>query len=248
MWIIFSRALNDPVSVWLLAGDILATVAVGFGIIWEHGPPDVRRVANRFVIGGIALETLCTALLFAYDANIIGAQNEKIIALEAEAGPRNLRNEDQNRICARLAAFPVQEYDLTIPPITDRSQIPQLLEPGSYLINHLIFTLSTCGWQLRPIEGEIAKAPLPAVFASVLVQVAEGQRAAIPSIAIGQLAGVHGAKIIPKSGQMDEAFALARELNKAHVWTDVVFDSAEIGVPHTAITANRMHILIGTKT
>jgi hypothetical protein len=84
MWeTVLSRLLNDPVSVYLLAGDILATIAIGFGIIWEHGPPDVRVIANRLVIGGVAIETLCSALLFAYDANTIGAQNEKIIAMEA---------------------------------------------------------------------------------------------------------------------------------------------------------------------
>jgi hypothetical protein len=71
--------------VYLLAGDMLATVAVGLGIIWEHGPPDVRVVANRLVVGGVIAETLCSSLLFAWDANTIGEQNDKIIALQARS-------------------------------------------------------------------------------------------------------------------------------------------------------------------
>lgn len=90
---VFSRLLHDPVSVYLLVGSVLATIAVGLGIIWEHGPPDVQAGANRFVIGGIIVETLCTVLLFAYDANIIGAQNDKIIGLETRIAPRILTAE-----------------------------------------------------------------------------------------------------------------------------------------------------------
>jgi hypothetical protein len=80
---VLSRLLHDPVSVYLLFGSVVATVAVGLGIIWEHGSPEVRAGANRFVIGGIILETFCTVVLFAYDASIIGVQNDKLIALQA---------------------------------------------------------------------------------------------------------------------------------------------------------------------
>jgi hypothetical protein len=105
---VLSRLLHDPVSVYLLVGQILATVAVGLGIIWEHGSPEVRARANRFVIGGIIVETFCSVVLFAYDANIIGAQNDKLVVAETKlektdaellqahrlAGPRVIRHDE----------------------------------------------------------------------------------------------------------------------------------------------------------
>jgi hypothetical protein len=102
---ILSRLLHDPVSVYLLAGDVIATIAVGFGIIWEHGPPDIRAVANKFVIGGIIVETLCSVLLFSYDANVIGAQNDKIAALEERLASRALSRDQQAEFAKEMPAF-----------------------------------------------------------------------------------------------------------------------------------------------
>jgi hypothetical protein len=94
---ILRNLLSDPVHVYLLSGDVLATIAVGLGIIWEHGPPEVQRVANRLIIGGVLVETICSIWLFAYDENIsagqqsvIRFQNDKIIALEASIAPRTI--------------------------------------------------------------------------------------------------------------------------------------------------------------
>jgi hypothetical protein len=108
--------------VYLLAGDILATVAVGFGIIWEHGSAAVRVVANRLVIGGIILETLCSALLFAYDANVIGRQNDKIIALERRLAARALTEEQKAVIALRLKQFPPQTIQI-IPYWQDKESL-----------------------------------------------------------------------------------------------------------------------------
>jgi hypothetical protein len=71
----------------LLSGDVLATIAVGCGIIWESGPLEVHHVAHRLVIWGIIAETICTIGLFVFDNGmndvqvaIIRAQNDRIEA------------------------------------------------------------------------------------------------------------------------------------------------------------------------
>jgi hypothetical protein len=134
---ILSRLLHDPVSVYLLAGDILATIAVGLGIIWEHGSADIRRIANRFVIGGIAAETICTALLFAWDANVIGVQNDKIIALEEQLASRTLNNDQQEELVSGLDRFGGTEYDASVEAL-DQEQIQ--------FLNSLIGVLKRANW------------------------------------------------------------------------------------------------------
>ena len=88
------------VHVYLLSGDVLATIAVGAGIVWEHGSPDTRRVADRLVIWGVVAETLCSIALFSFDETISGAQQatieaqqSKIIALETHFVPRLITSE-----------------------------------------------------------------------------------------------------------------------------------------------------------
>ena len=77
------------VRIYLLGGDVLATIAVGAGIVWESGPLEVQHIAHRLVIWGIVAEALCTIALFTFDdglsdvqAAIIRTQNSKIITLE----------------------------------------------------------------------------------------------------------------------------------------------------------------------
>jgi hypothetical protein len=81
----------------LLSGDVLATIAVGCGIVWESGPLEVHHVAHRLVIWGIVAETICTVGLFVFDNGlndvqvaIIRAQNEEIIALGKNSLPRSI--------------------------------------------------------------------------------------------------------------------------------------------------------------
>jgi hypothetical protein len=85
MWAeIFTKFVTDDVAlvvhIYLLGGDVLATMAVGAGIVWEHGPPEVWVIANRLVIWGIVAETLCSVALFAFDEGISGAQQATIAA------------------------------------------------------------------------------------------------------------------------------------------------------------------------
>jgi hypothetical protein len=115
MWTeIFTRFVTDQVAlvvhVYLLAGDVLATIAVGAGIVLEHGPADVRQVANRLVIWGVVAETLCSLALFTFDEGISGAQQSKIIALETRLAPRFISEESRNRIAMKMKQFSGQEY------------------------------------------------------------------------------------------------------------------------------------------
>ena len=61
MWtMMFVKFVTDQVDlvvhVYLLAGDVLATIAVGAGILWEHGPPSVRKIANWLIVWGVVTE------------------------------------------------------------------------------------------------------------------------------------------------------------------------------------------------
>jgi hypothetical protein len=74
----------------LLGGDVIATIIVGWGIIWESPsfPPNRHRIAMWLVIGGVAAETICSISLFAFDESISQVQQAKIIALEERIAPR----------------------------------------------------------------------------------------------------------------------------------------------------------------
>ena len=64
------------------------------------------------MIGGIIVETLCSALLFVWDANFIGEQNDKIIALETRLAPRDLSPEQQSTIARAVNEFSGTLFDL----------------------------------------------------------------------------------------------------------------------------------------
>jgi hypothetical protein len=82
----------DPIwpHLVLISLSIIAGFAVGAGIIYEQPayPPSMHRVATRLVIGGIAVESLCTVSLFVFDERISFAQQSKIIELETQIAPR----------------------------------------------------------------------------------------------------------------------------------------------------------------
>jgi len=83
MWtMMFVKFVTDQVEfvahVYLLAGDVLATIAVGAGILWEHGPPTVKKVANGLIIWGVVTETLCSIALFTFDEGVSRAQDARL--------------------------------------------------------------------------------------------------------------------------------------------------------------------------
>src|SRR5271155_4139429 len=112
MWnTIFDTYITYQIASWvhwnLLLGDVLATIAVGWGILLEHGPPETRKIADRLVFYGIVAETLCSLALFSFDEGISSAQQRissaqqsKIIALETKLAARVLTEEQQNALVA----------------------------------------------------------------------------------------------------------------------------------------------------
>jgi hypothetical protein len=97
---------------WLLSVSVVASFAVGAGIIFESAEysASVHRVATWLVLGGIAVESLCTIVLFVFDEDIsrdqqskIEAQQATIISLEKRLAPRHLI--DKEKFVARLKQF-----------------------------------------------------------------------------------------------------------------------------------------------
>src|SRR5262249_22583793 len=134
-------------------------------------------------------------------ADVEGAKaNGRAAEAQKLAGPRNIREPDRAKIRKRLEQFRGAPYDLTIPPNTSPLLLPPLLEPGSFLVDHLIVTLSIlCGWELKSVEGSIPKArlPFPLALSSTFregVDVKDG--AVAPTIFVGQMTGILGIRIV----------------------------------------------------
>ena len=69
---------------WLLSFSVLASFAVGIGILFERPKhsDSVHRIAFWLVMGGIAIEACCTIFLFVFDEGISSAQQSTMISLE----------------------------------------------------------------------------------------------------------------------------------------------------------------------
>jgi hypothetical protein len=84
----FSGAID---ALWphviLLTVAAVASFAVAAGIVLENPK---WSLANVLVVGGVAIEAICTFLLFGFDEGISNAQQSKIIALEQQIAPRKL--------------------------------------------------------------------------------------------------------------------------------------------------------------
>src|SRR5437868_1817550 len=99
---------------WLLTISIVAAFGVGAGIILESPKysASTHRIATGLVLGGIAIESLCTVCLFAFDEGIsnaqqstIRAQNDKIIALETRLVPRTLSEAQVKLLTEKMKSF-----------------------------------------------------------------------------------------------------------------------------------------------
>jgi hypothetical protein len=64
----------------LLSVAIIASIAVAIGIVMESPH---WSIANVLVVGGVAIEAICTILLFGFDEGISQSQQAKIIAMQA---------------------------------------------------------------------------------------------------------------------------------------------------------------------
>jgi hypothetical protein len=86
----------------LISGSVLAGIAVGVGIIMES---ERWSLATILVVMGVGVEAVFTLCLFVFDERISGSQQDKIIALETQLAPRELRPTQQDLIVQ--AAKPV---------------------------------------------------------------------------------------------------------------------------------------------
>lgn len=96
----------DPLwpHIILLSVSIIAAFTVGAGILFESPKYSaaIQRLATWLVLGGIAVESLCTVFLFVFDERISGAQQSKIIALETEIAPRRILPTDCQEIAESM--------------------------------------------------------------------------------------------------------------------------------------------------
>jgi hypothetical protein len=111
----FFSGSADPFwpHVILLTVAILASFAVAGGIVLENPK---ATIANVLVVGGVAIEAVCTVLLFGFDEGISGAQQSKIIDQQAQiirlTTPRNLSPDAVKRVAEKVCPFGPQEFDV----------------------------------------------------------------------------------------------------------------------------------------
>jgi hypothetical protein len=100
--------------VFLLSVSVLASVAVGGGIILERPKYSaaVHRVAFWLIVGGVIFEAICTIFLFVFDEGISASQQSKIIALETKLAPRTLSEAEVVEVAGTLKQFGGQEFTI----------------------------------------------------------------------------------------------------------------------------------------
>jgi hypothetical protein len=141
----------------LLALSVLAGIAVGAGIILESPeyPASIHRKAKWLVIGGVAIESICTISLFAFDEGISGAQQAKILALERRLAPRTLSEEQQASIVNAIKRFAPQQF----------SGLVGAVDPEAWrLWTRLDGTLRTANWIRSPVSDGSSRGDPPAVL------------------------------------------------------------------------------------
>jgi hypothetical protein len=124
----------------LLSITVLASFAVAAGIVFESPKysESIHRIATMLVIVGVAVEAVCTIVLFVFDEGISSAQQSKIISLEKQIAPREIDGPAFTEIVrngpkAKIELLYVRE------------------DPDSYQLALQIFWyLSNAGWDCRP--------------------------------------------------------------------------------------------------
>ena len=110
----------------LIGGDVVATVAVGWGIIWEAPEQSSRRhrIAKRLVIWGIAAETLCSVTLFAYDESVSQALQAEVISLQLKLLPRSISPKQWGEMATALVAY--RPFAVQVSPLWETPEITSL--------------------------------------------------------------------------------------------------------------------------
>jgi hypothetical protein len=102
----------------LLSVAIVASFAVAIGIVMENPK---WSLANALVVGGVAIEAVCTLLLFGFDEGIssaqqseIGRQNSEIIALRKNSLPRSI---DLQAFAKQFVGVPPARVEILYVPV-----------------------------------------------------------------------------------------------------------------------------------
>jgi hypothetical protein len=105
----------------LLTAAIVASFAVAAGIVMENPK---WSLANALVVGGVAIEAVCTLLLFGFDEGISSAQQSKIIALQTRllevaqrTANRHITPEESKAMSDKLMEFSGQPARIVIFPV-----------------------------------------------------------------------------------------------------------------------------------
>jgi hypothetical protein len=103
----------------LLSSSVLASIAVGAGILFERPEysSSVHKIAFWLIVVGIAVEAVCTIFLFVFDEGISSAQQSKIISLENRLAGRSLTAEQQEALKRRMTPFAKQRVSIGVLPM-----------------------------------------------------------------------------------------------------------------------------------
>jgi hypothetical protein len=167
---------EDPVwpHLVLIPASVLAGIAVGAGIVFEAPKysPKTHNRAFLAVVLGIAIESLCTVLLFVVDERIsnaqqstIEAQRIKIIALENRLAPRSIDHNERAAISELLRKYEGQEFQGAIASsIADGRSVWEPLH-SALLAAHWVFVPpSSMGFGNPPAAVPIAPEPGVVIF------------------------------------------------------------------------------------
>jgi hypothetical protein len=122
--------------VLLLTTAIVASFAVAIGIVLESPH---WSIANALVVGGVAIEAVCTLFLFGFDEGVSNAQQSKIVALEQRLAARTLSDEQLSDVSGQLRSFAPQTFQI----------IPYWKNPESLSIaDRIASALIKAGWQI----------------------------------------------------------------------------------------------------
>ena len=184
---------------------VVAGIAVGAGIIFERPryPPAVHRIAFWRVVAGVAVESLCTVSLFVVDERIslaqgevIKAQKDKIIELEAALAPRSLSPAQQGDISNAVKAFPGTPFDFGVSGSQE----------GIDVMVQIASALTSAGWvwvdtpmtpRLDAVDGHFVSL---VANRGIRVQIAEEKAGDWENAAVALLGALRGAGLLASAG------------------------------------------------
>jgi len=104
----FSGGIDSEIPEFaLLIVSVFGTAAVGWGIVREA--KEIWSLTTALVLGGVAVEAICTFLLFGFDDGIIRKQKDEIIGLSKEIAPRRFSVDEAKEFGDTVGKFVLDE-------------------------------------------------------------------------------------------------------------------------------------------